>query len=178
MTCGVFLSGCQHPPTHHKAALLSNHTPHQNVRVKEGGVIEKVWVTSGQIVKPGDLICQILTPVNREMNGTHSLSPYPEAPEEGCTAIQENNTQKIVQYFLDVIAQKLETADGHIFRETSSSGGPEIGNPGEDGFGTLVQGFVEGSNVTVNEEMVELMRFLTLMNPSSPVFLMPVPSNR
>jgi flagellar basal-body rod protein FlgG len=34
---------------------------------------------------------------------------------------------------------------------------PEIGNPGETGFGTVMQGFLETSNVNVVEEMVAMI---------------------
>jgi len=37
------------------------------------------------------------------------------------------------------------------------SGVPEIGSPGESGFGTLVQGYLESSNVNVVEEMVAMI---------------------
>ena len=44
-----------------------------------------------------------------------------------------------------------------MYRETRSSGAPELGNPGENGFGTLEQGVLEMSNVKVVEEMVNLI---------------------
>jgi flagellar basal-body rod protein FlgG len=40
---------------------------------------------------------------------------------------------------------------------TSASGDPTTGVPGTDGLGTLVQGFVEDSNVSVVEEMVNMI---------------------
>jgi flagellar basal-body rod protein FlgG len=49
-------------------------------------------------------------------------------------------------------------AMGHnLYRETEASGGPELGNPGENGFGELQQGYLELSNVKVVEEMVNLI---------------------
>ena len=45
----------------------------------------------------------------------------------------------------------------NIFKETSSSGSPTSGTPGEEGYGTLAQGFLEGSNVSVMEEMVNMI---------------------
>ncbi|HVR49828.1 MAG TPA: flagellar basal body rod C-terminal domain-containing protein, partial [Pseudorhodoferax sp.] len=38
-----------------------------------------------------------------------------------------------------------------------SSGDPTEGNPGEDGRGRLKQGSLEGSNVQVAEEMVDMI---------------------
>jgi len=43
------------------------------------------------------------------------------------------------------------------YQPTPASGDPILGEPGTDGFGTLLQGFLEGSNVEVVEEMVSLI---------------------
>jgi flagellar basal-body rod protein FlgG len=49
-------------------------------------------------------------------------------------------------------------AQGHnLFIPTAASGDPTTGTAGQDGLGTLLQGFVEGSNVNVVEEMVGLI---------------------
>ena len=45
----------------------------------------------------------------------------------------------------------------NLFLETDASGAPFIGNPGEDGMGSLVQGSLEMSNVQVVDEMVSLI---------------------
>lgn len=44
-----------------------------------------------------------------------------------------------------------------LFLETDASGAPIIGNPGEDGMGTIIQGSLEMSNVQVVEEMVAMI---------------------
>ena len=44
-----------------------------------------------------------------------------------------------------------------IYRATEASGEPIGGRPGEDGLGVLAQGFLEGSNVKLVDEMVSLM---------------------
>ncbi|MCF7762506.1 MAG: flagellar basal-body rod protein FlgG [Verrucomicrobia bacterium] len=51
----------------------------------------------------------------------------------------------------------LQAVGGNLFRESLASGAPETGNPGENGFGELSQGFLEMSNVKVVEEMVKLI---------------------
>ncbi len=51
----------------------------------------------------------------------------------------------------------LESMGNNLYRETAASGPPELGNPGENGFGTLNQGYLEMSNVKVVEEMVNLI---------------------
>ncbi|MCF6178513.1 MAG: flagellar basal-body rod protein FlgG [Geopsychrobacter sp.] len=50
------------------------------------------------------------------------------------------------------------SALGHnIYAETITSGTPVTGTPGIDGYGALSQGFLEGSNVNVMEEMVNMI---------------------
>jgi len=45
----------------------------------------------------------------------------------------------------------------NLFVVTEASGDPMLGTPGLDGFGEVVQGFLEQSNVKVIEEMVKLI---------------------
>jgi flagellar basal-body rod protein FlgG len=51
----------------------------------------------------------------------------------------------------------LSALGGNLYRPSDRSGDPYRGRPGEDGLGTLSQGFVEASNVNLVEEMVDLM---------------------
>ncbi|HEY9508786.1 MAG TPA: flagellar basal-body rod protein FlgG [Verrucomicrobiae bacterium] len=51
----------------------------------------------------------------------------------------------------------LESSGSNLYRETNASGPPELGAPGENGFGSLNQGYLEMSNVKVVEEMVNLI---------------------
>jgi flagellar basal-body rod protein FlgG len=51
----------------------------------------------------------------------------------------------------------LESLGRNLFRPTQSSGDPTPGTPGQEGFGTILQFFLEGSNVSVVEEMVNLI---------------------
>ena len=51
----------------------------------------------------------------------------------------------------------LDCIGRNLYKETHASGTAEMGNPGENGFGELAQGFLEMSNVKVVEEMVNLI---------------------
>jgi flagellar basal-body rod protein FlgG len=51
----------------------------------------------------------------------------------------------------------LESIGRNLYKETPASGTAELGNPGENGFGELQQGYLEMSNVKVVEEMVNLI---------------------
>jgi len=46
----------------------------------------------------------------------------------------------------------------NLYEETAASGKPIEGQPGQDGFGTIQQGFIEGSNVQVVEELINLIQ--------------------
>lgn len=51
----------------------------------------------------------------------------------------------------------LNAIGGNLFLATTASGEPTTGVPGQDGIGTLAQGFLEDSNVSVVEEMVNMI---------------------
>jgi flagellar basal-body rod protein FlgG len=51
----------------------------------------------------------------------------------------------------------LEARGGNIFVVSNASGEPITGVPGSDGLGTIAQGFLEDSNVSVVEEMVNMI---------------------
>ena len=51
----------------------------------------------------------------------------------------------------------LQALGENLFAETAASGAPTEGNPGTDQFGKLKQGALEGSNVQVVEEMVDMI---------------------
>lgn len=51
----------------------------------------------------------------------------------------------------------LNAMGGNVFEESNSSGPPQKGSPGTNGYGNVVQGFLEMSNVVVVEEMVSLI---------------------
>ena len=46
---------------------------------------------------------------------------------------------------------------GNLFTTTTASGEPITGVPGTDGIGTITQGFLEESNVSVVEEMITMI---------------------
>ncbi len=51
----------------------------------------------------------------------------------------------------------LEPRGGNVYGETAASGTPNAGAPNSGGLGALQQGFVEGSNVNVVEELVSMI---------------------
>jgi flagellar basal-body rod protein FlgG len=51
----------------------------------------------------------------------------------------------------------LEALGGNLFRQTFASGAPVVGVPGDPGFGTISQGYLESSNVDPVKELVSLI---------------------
>jgi flagellar basal-body rod protein FlgG len=51
----------------------------------------------------------------------------------------------------------LESIGKNTYKETAASGTPIVGEPGVEGFGRILQGFLEQSNVNVIEEMVSMI---------------------
>ncbi len=51
----------------------------------------------------------------------------------------------------------LQAMGQNLLKETPASGAPQVGNPGADGVGILMQGALEASNVNVVEEMVSMI---------------------
>jgi flagellar basal-body rod protein FlgG len=72
----------------------------------------------------------------------------------GQSAAQQLGTVEIAAF---QNAAGLQALGGNLFAATSASGDPQVGAPGEDGRGTIAQGMVEDSNVSVVEEMVNMI---------------------
>jgi flagellar basal-body rod protein FlgG len=51
----------------------------------------------------------------------------------------------------------LDPLGGNLYRETTASGAPVLGVPGDPGFGTVQQGYLENSNVDPVKEITELI---------------------
>ena len=50
----------------------------------------------------------------------------------------------------------LEALGHNLFMETLASGHAVVAHPGEMGLGTILSGFLEGSNVSILEELIQL----------------------
>ena len=51
----------------------------------------------------------------------------------------------------------LSSAGDNLLLETNASGTPALGTPGDEGYGQLVQRFLEGSNVNIVQELTNLI---------------------
>lgn len=52
----------------------------------------------------------------------------------------------------------LEPVGENLYRESGASGAPQTGTPGSNSLGTVMQGFLESSNVNVVEELVSMIQ--------------------
>ncbi len=72
----------------------------------------------------------------------------------GSSAVTQVGTVQLSDF---VNPSGLQAIGENLYLESSSSGSPQTGNPGLNGLGSIVQGFVEGSNVNVVEELVNMI---------------------
>lgn len=72
----------------------------------------------------------------------------------GQSAVQEVGTLELATFQNPA---GLRALGGNLFATTSASGEATTGVPGQEGIGTIAQGFLEDSNVSVVEEMVNMI---------------------
>ena len=99
-------------------------------------------------LKPG-----IAVPGNAE-SLTVSLTGRVQARLPGQASPADLGQLEVVRF---ANASGLQASGSTLYRASEASGEPIGGRAGEDGVGTLAQGFLEGSNVRLVEEMVDLM---------------------
>ena len=110
----------------------------------EGGIV----TADGYALEP-----QITIPANAE-SITISKDGIVSVSLPNQTAPQQLGTIELAQFQNPA---GLEARGGNLFVATSASGDPVTGVPGTDGMGTIAQGFLEDSNVSVVEEMVAMI---------------------
>jgi flagellar basal-body rod protein FlgG len=74
--------------------------------------------------------------------------------QAGSAAVTQVGTVQLADF---INPAGLQPMGDNLFIESGASGSPQTGNPGLNGLGTLVQGFVESSNVNVVEELVNMI---------------------
>jgi flagellar basal-body rod protein FlgG len=87
------------------------------------------------------------------------------------TLPNQTNTQEVGQLQLANFANPagLQAIGRTMFLPTDASGQPLVAQPGQDGIGTLSQGFLEGSNVEVVNEMIDLIASQRAYEPNQKV---------
>ncbi len=103
---------------------------------------------AGLAVEPSITIPQDASAVSVGTDGTVSVLL------SGETTPQELGQIELAKF---VNAGGLKNIGGNLFEATAASGDPVLGSPGSAGFGNVMQGYLEKSNVNVVNEMVELI---------------------
>jgi flagellar basal-body rod protein FlgG len=101
----------------------------------------------GQQVEPAITIPANATTVSISKDGIVSVSVPGNGPQQVGT-IELASFQN---------PAGLEARGGNMYVATTASGDPTTGVPGSEGLGSLAQGFLEDSNVSVVEEMVNMI---------------------
>lgn len=107
-----------------------------------------IVTADGYVVQPGITIPANATDVTINANG-EVLATIP-----GAVAQQNVGQIQLAQFPNDA---GLEASGGNLFIQTAASGAAATGVPGAPGFGGVMQGFVETSNVNVVSEMTNLI---------------------
>jgi len=104
---------------------------------------------NGYPVNPGITIPANSTGVTIGNDGTVSVTLPGQATPQNVGQVQ------LVNF---VNPAGLEPKGQNLYGETASSGTPNVGTAGQNGLGTIAQGFVETSNVNVVEELVSMIQ--------------------
>lgn len=104
--------------------------------------------TDGYKLKPGFAIPSDATSVSVSTDGTISIMTA------GSVEPTTIGTLELTRF---VNPGGLQPLGRNLYKATDSSGSGQISTPGEEGTGSIVQGFLEASNVDIAEEMVQLI---------------------
>lgn len=107
-----------------------------------------VGMGDGYLVQPAIQIPNGVTSIAIGQDGTISVT--------NSAGQQSTVGQLKVTQFIN--PQGLQLLGGSIYMPTQASGAPIDSNPGDNGAGTIMQGFLEGSNVDPVKELVTLIQ--------------------
>jgi len=108
----------------------------------------RIVTSEGYPLSPELTIPSDTTNINIGNDGTVSVL------EAGQTAPSQIGQIQLA-YFINPAG--LKSLGHNLYQETDASGTATVGNPGSDGIGTLEQGILEMSNVSVVQEMVNMI---------------------
>lgn len=108
----------------------------------------RIVTSDGQPLEPAVTIPVGATKISVSAEGTVS------ALVPGTTTPAEAGTVTLARF---VNPAGLNSIGKNLYLQTAASGDPTTGAAGAEGFGTLAQGFLEMSNVSVVEEMVNMI---------------------
>ena len=104
--------------------------------------------SSGYVLQPSVTLPENALSVNIGSDGTVSVR------QPGSSAVSQVGTIQLADF---VNPAGLQAIGENLYLESNASGSPQTGNPGLNGLGSVVQGYVESSNVNVVEELVNMI---------------------
>jgi flagellar basal-body rod protein FlgG len=108
----------------------------------------QIVTANGHVLQPGITIPANAQSVTIGADGTVSVTLPSQATAQSVGQLQ-------LASFVN--PGGLEPRGQNLYAETASSGAPNAAAPGSNGHGSLMQGYVEGSNVNVVEELVSMI---------------------
>lgn len=108
----------------------------------------RVVTVDGLALEPAITVPQDVTSITVTQDGTVSVTTGDDLAAQEIGQLQLANFAN---------PQGLAAMGRSLYVPTNASGEPMVGSPGEDGMGTLAQGMLEGSNVEVVNEMIDLI---------------------
>ncbi len=108
----------------------------------------KIVTPDGYTIEPNLTIPANTTSISIESDGSVSVQI------QGQTAPQSLGRLELATF---INPTGLRAIGKNLFMETDASGTPTTGNPGQNGIGTVLQGFLEMSNVNVMQEMINMI---------------------
>ena len=108
----------------------------------------QVVTANGQVLQPGITVPAGAQSITVAADGTVSVTVAGQAQAQTLGQLQ-------LATFIN--PGGLDPRGQNLYAETTASGTPNTGAPGADGRGGLMQGYVEGSNVNVVEELVSMI---------------------
>ena len=114
-----------------------NFTPNEN---------GQLVTPDGYLLQPQITVPQEAEAVTIEQDGTISVM------QQGQTTVLGS-----LQLSTFINPAGLQARGSNLFVETTASGAANLGTPGQNQFGTILQGYQESSNVNIVEEMVDMI---------------------
>ncbi len=108
----------------------------------------QIVTSTGYPLEPGIVLPDDVQTFTVGEDGTVSISVF------GDPGIQQIGNIQTADF---INPAGLQAIGGNLFIETASSGAPQVGNPGQNGLGQVLQNTLENSNVSVVEEMVNMI---------------------
>jgi flagellar basal-body rod protein FlgG len=114
-----------------------------------------------KVDQDGLLTTQSGLPLNAMISIPADSEKLTIAPDGRVTAWRNGGKDADELGKLDIVRfnapEDLSVLGDGLYQATERSGDPILGRPGEDGMGLYAQGYLESSNVQLNEEIVNLM---------------------